>query len=64
VDRTAALRLDPEILARFPVGYRHLAYLQTRMGLSVFTDLPGLRGAEVAALYARGRAWLAGAATP
>ena len=64
VDPAATLRLDPEILARFPVGYRHLAYLQTKTGLSVFTDLPGLRGPEVDALYSRGRAWLAGGAVP
>ncbi len=62
VDSAAQVRLDPAILARFPVGYRHLAYLQTKMGLKVFTDLPGLRGPEVEALYARGRAWLDGAA--
>ncbi len=60
VDPAASLALDPELLGRFPEGYRHLAYLQTRIGYPVKTDMPGLKGAEVQALYARGRAWLAG----
>ena len=49
------------LLARFPEGYRHLAYLQTRIGYTVKPDMPGLDGPEVEALYARG-AWLKGAA--
>jgi hypothetical protein len=52
--------LDPALLAQFPEGYRHLAYLQTRIGYTVKRDMPGLKGQEVEALYARGRAWLAG----
>ena len=51
-------KLDPALLARFPEGYRHLAYLQTRIGYEVKLDLPGLDGAAVEALYARGREWL------
>jgi hypothetical protein len=54
--------LDAELLARFPEGYRHLAYLQTRIGYEVKRDMPGLKGPEVEALYARGKAWLAGSA--
>ena len=50
---------EPELLQSFPVGYRHLAYIQTKRGLPVKRDMPGLRGPEVEALYARGRAWLA-----
>jgi hypothetical protein len=42
------------------VGYRHLAYLQTQIGFAVKTDMPGLKGPEAEALYARGRAWLEG----
>jgi hypothetical protein len=61
VDPTAAPALDPALLERFPVGYRHLAYLQTRLGFAVKPDMPGLSGPEVEALYARGSAWLAGA---
>ena len=60
VDPAAELRLDPELLAKFPAGYRHLAYLQTQAGYPVKPDMPGLRGPEVERLYERGAAWLAG----
>ena len=60
VDPAARLKLDAELLQRFPEGYRHLAYLQTQIGYQVKPDMPGLKGAEVNALYARGRAWLEG----
>jgi SnoaL-like domain len=60
VDPAAKLALDPALLARFPAGYRHLAYLQTGIGYAVKTDMPGLQGPAVTALYARGKAWLAG----
>ncbi|MCX8132547.1 MAG: nuclear transport factor 2 family protein [Roseococcus sp.] len=56
----ARLSLDPDLLARFPEGYRHLAYLQTRIGYTVKPDMPGLKGPEVERLYADGAAWLAG----
>jgi hypothetical protein len=58
------LALDAALLARFPEGYRHLGYLQSKAGFSVKLGLPGLRGPEVAKLYAEGAAWLNGAATP
>lgn len=61
VDPAARLVLDPLLLARFPEGYRHLAYLQTKLGFTIKLDLPQLKGAAVEALYAHGRAWLAGA---
>ena len=35
VDPAARLELDRDLLARFPAGYRHLAYLQTRIGYEV-----------------------------
>jgi hypothetical protein len=60
VDPAARLTLDAALLARFPEGYRHLAYLQTQIGFKVKPDMPGLKGPEVQALYARGQAWLAG----
>ena len=60
VEPTAVLKLDRALLEGFPEGYRHLAYLQTRIGYTVKRDMPGLKGPEVEALYARGRAWLAG----
>jgi hypothetical protein len=53
-------RLDQALLGRFPDGYRHLAYAQTRIGYTVKRDMPGLKGPEVEALYAKGRAWLTG----
>jgi hypothetical protein len=46
----------------FPIGYRHLAYLQADLGFRVKHDMPGLVGAAVEKLYARGAAWLAGQA--
>ena len=64
VDPAARLELDRELLARFPVGYRHLAYVQTQIGYAVKPDMPGLTGPEVEALYARGADWLAGSPTP
>ena len=60
IDPSATLRLDQALLARFPDGYRHLAYLQTRVGYTVRDDLPGLEGPALDALYAQGAAWLAG----
>jgi hypothetical protein len=61
VDPAARLELDPALLASFPEGYRHLAYLQSRIGFKIKTDMPGLKGPVVAALYARGAQWLQGA---
>src|ERR1700680_246479 len=60
VEPGATLQLDAELLYRFPEGYRHLAYLQSRIGYVVKPDMPGLKGREVEALYQRGNAWLAG----
>ena len=60
VDPAAHLALDAQLLNSFPPGYRHLAYLQSRIGYAVKRDMPGLKGPEVEALYARGRDWLAG----
>jgi hypothetical protein len=57
---SATMALDRALLESFPVGYRHLAYLQTRIGYVVKKDMPGLQGPDVEALYARGAAWLAG----
>lgn len=60
VSPSATLKLDEAKLAQFPQGYRHLAYIQEEIGYKVKRDMPGLRGPEVEALYARGREWLAG----
>jgi hypothetical protein len=56
----AKLHLDPELLSQFPIGYQHLAYLQSNIGYDVRRDMPGLTGDEIHALYARGAAWLDG----
>ena len=60
IDPSATLSLDPALLARFPEGYRHLAYLQSQIGYPVKPDMPGLKGETVARLYASGAAWLRG----
>lgn len=57
----ARLALDPELLSRYPEGYRHIAYVQTKLGFTVNEKLPQLKGPEVSQLYAEGKAWLAGA---
>jgi ketosteroid isomerase-like protein len=64
VEPGAKLTLDPALLARFPEGYRHLGYLQTKAGFDVRLGLPGLRGPEVAKLYTEGAAWLDGSREP
>jgi len=64
VDPSAVLKLDAEWLARYPEGYRHLAYVQFKNGFSVKAGLPGLRGPAVEKLYAEGKAWLEGSARP
>jgi hypothetical protein len=62
LDPAARLQLDPALLAEFPEGYRHLAYIQTKLGFKVKRDMPMLRGEAVDRLYRRGAAWLAGGA--
>jgi hypothetical protein len=61
LDPAARLQLDRALLARFPEGYRHLAYLQTRLGFTIKPDLPQLKGPQVERLYRQGQAWLGGA---
>lgn len=63
VDPSQRPALDKSLLAQFPEGYRHLAYMQSRIGYTVKPDMPGLQGPEVAALYARGARWLAAEAS-
>jgi hypothetical protein len=60
LDPAATIKLDKKILDRFPTGYRHLAYLQTKGGFNVKPDLPGTDGPAVDALYAKGADWLKG----
>ena len=60
VEPRAKLVLDAQALAAFPEGYRHLAYIQTRIGYRVKLDMPMLKGPVVEELYRRGARWLAG----
>jgi hypothetical protein len=58
LDGAPSPALDADILESFPPGYRHLAYVQQAGGTKVKNGLPGLTGAAVEALYAKGRSWL------
>ena len=60
VEPGKTMDLDQSILEAFPVGYRHLAYLQSQIGYPVKKDMPGIKGPEVEVLYATGKTWLAG----
>ena len=60
VDPAATVVLDRDALAAFPEGYRHLAYIQSRIGYTVKLDMPMLKGPEVESLIRRGARWLAG----
>ena len=60
VDPAATVQLDAAVLADLPEGYRHLTYIQQRIGYTVKLDMPMLKGPAVEALYQRGARWLAG----
>jgi len=55
----AVLKLDEAILARFPEGYRHVAYVQSKRGLMVATDRPTFPSPQRDALLREAEAWLA-----
>jgi hypothetical protein len=59
VDPQASISLDPELLGRFPDGYRHLGYLQTRNGAKVNPNLPTASGAALESLVRNAKTWLA-----
>jgi len=63
VNPASELELEPELLDSFPEGYRHLAYLQTKLGFRIKQELPQLKGPAVERLYRHGKAWLEGAAS-
>jgi hypothetical protein len=63
VDPSVRIKLDPDLLGSIPEGYRHLGYLQSKLGFHVKRDLPQLKGPAVERLYRQGQAWLAGAKT-
>ena len=56
----ATVTLDPALLAQYPEGYRHLAYLQSKAGYQVKRDLPGLDGPALAAIDTDAARWLEG----
>lgn len=60
VEPGAKLELDKKLLASFPEGYRHLAYLQSKIGYTIKDELPGLDGPPLEALYEKGADWLKG----
>src|SRR3984885_4987765 len=57
VDPSAELSLDQDLLKSFPEGYRHLAYLQSKIGYNVKKDMAGLEGPALHALSAQGGGW-------
>jgi len=59
VDPQVRLSFDPELLGRFPEGYRHLAYLQTRNGARVNPGLPTASGEALERLLRDAKTWLA-----
>jgi hypothetical protein len=63
VDPAIRIKLDPDLLGSIPEGYRHLGYLQSKLGFQVKRDLPQLKGAAVEKVYRQGRAWLDGSAS-
>jgi hypothetical protein len=60
LDPQARLALDAAELARYPDGYRHLAYVQAAGGATVTPGLPIPGSEALAALYAEGAVWLTG----
>jgi hypothetical protein len=64
IDPALTITLVDEELNAYPVGYRHLAYVQLAAGFDVKKGLPGLTGEATNNLYAEGRAWLDGVPNP
>ena len=58
VDPASVVKLDSKQLARYPAGYRHLAYLQASGGARITPDLPTPNSDALTRLYAEGIAWL------
>jgi len=53
--------LDQALLDKFPIEYRHLAYLQTKAGYNVNKDCPRMSGGNaLQELYQKGEKWLSG----
>ena len=58
VDPAARMVLDQAALARYPGGYRHLAYLQAAGGARITPELPVPGSEALRRLYAEGEKWL------
>lgn len=58
VNPQASINLEPELLEKFPEGYRHLAYLQTKAGGVVNPNLPTASGPAVDQLITQSHVWL------
>ena len=54
----AVVVLDPALLKRFPEGYQHVAYVQSKSGMKVLEDLVVLRSPAREQMYRDGTAWL------
>ncbi|MCY1167420.1 MAG: nuclear transport factor 2 family protein [Pseudomonadota bacterium] len=61
VDPGETLVLDAKELAKYPAGFRHLAYVQSSEGASITLSIPDPYSNEEKAVYARGKEWLKGA---
>ena len=61
VDPADTISLDPHELAKYPLGYRHLAYLQAQEGVNINLSIPAPYSEGERAIYADGANWLAGA---
>jgi SnoaL-like domain len=64
VEPDAKLVLDKAHLAKFPEGYKHLAYLQSKIGYPIKSDMPGHDGPALDELYRWGAQWLNGKKLP
>lgn len=58
VNPQTSIFLESELLEKFPEGYRHLAYLQTKSGGVVNPNLPTASGPAVDQLLTQAQAWL------
>jgi hypothetical protein len=52
------VKLDPTALARYPEGYRHLAYVQAIAGARITLDLPVPGSDVLTRVYEEGSEWL------
>jgi hypothetical protein len=62
IDPAARLELDQVALAKFPKGYRHLAYMQSQIGYTVKLDMPQTGPARSTGCMREAKGWLAGLA--